>query len=1282
MSAQLFFSNSPAILLERLSDNLDFSDPFRSPRIATPTPAMKRWVQLRLAEKRGIVANVDFLQLERMLWRRLEELDLEHVVEGRKPARLLDEHGIQLLILALLRADPPPEARAYLDPEGGGRSELYVQRLCQLSRKLAGFFREYEYSRVREHGHEGLAGLWMRGEDCFQAYLAAGAPAAERARVAALERWQKRIYHELFRLGGLRDRLGERTGQYRYTLPQYAEMVLSQARKPAAPGRPAPAYHLFGLSQISPFHRSLIQRLADEEGLKGRQARFYIYSLNPCAEYWEDVLTPGERLRQQANLFRTAKFSAWRDLDETEKAKLRLPDEAIQAEELHLEENENPLLSRWGKPGRENIQLWCQVTQYAFSECFRESGARTVLAAVQDAVLHRRGRLPDAERAAQDDSLRILACPEIHREAETVLHDILDALLDDPGLRPDEIAVLAPDMEKYRYVLSAVFGRAAEGDPGHVPFNLADTSAATESDYARAVRQLFGLALGRFSRKEMFALAANPCFKEGPGSDAAALQAWSAWTSRLNIFHAYDGEDKRRRGYAPDPLHTWSHGLDRLVLGTVMEAPPEDDPRHFDSIVPFADGNSADRELLARFLGMVQGLHRDLAPFRDPAPRPWGAWVDLCEAVFDHYLQAPEDEPLEAYVRAELRGALTGLRELDAADALAPASGAGEVAAWAGAGGKTAAGTGTDGPDGGGRGEGPGVAFAAVRELILARLEGLKAGREPHLAGGVNVAGLGALRSLPFKIIYVLGLGEGEFPEEDGSSTLDLRRSRRVIGDVDPAARNRYLFLETLLCATGKLRLSYVCRDPQQGRAFQMGSVLHELVDYLEECVLAPGPDGSPPRFRPVQVPLLARDPSLFAAGRRAPWDPPRNPFREDRLLAWLEERRAVPDLARRARSAGGAPARDLAPAPPPPPRETGAEPTALPLDDFRLFLENPARYALRRRLLIRDLRDEDPMDQEDEPFFCPPPAAVDLLRRLAYRRLASAEGSREACRAWFAQAYANLGLRGQMPAGPYRELDQERLWKTAEAALDGIDALFADLREDGKDLRRLPNLVLGDGFARGLLPRMRDLPALRLPPARLRAAGRELELHGELPAFYRDAGSGACSAVVFLPGDFKPRFLLPAALFYAAALLTASEAAAWLAAAPFTVRYVYKDKQRFAAGNWCPFRMDRAQAEAWLGGLAEAMLAGAGFDALPFDAIQKVLAPQNHLVRGIDYAAALREELEEDDEPEWGAFPPPDSEVLLAPRVPDDAEAKIRARLGPFFNFRPAGPLAGSADG
>jgi exodeoxyribonuclease V gamma subunit len=1274
MSAQLYFSNSPAVLLDKLSRNLEWSDPFLPPHIATPTPAMKRWVQMRLSEKRGIVANVDFLQLERTLWQRLEALDLEHVVTFRKPARILDEQGLQLMILGLLRSDPPKEAKEYLERAGTGsdREKLYSLRLCQLSRRLAGFFREYEYSRVQEHGHKGLAYLWKHGEDCFGAYLGANAPAALRAQLGSLERWQKRIYFDLFRPGGLRDKLGESLGQYQYTLPQYAEMVLSQERKPADPDRTPPGYHLFGLSQISPFHRSLIRRLADADALKGRQARFFIYSLNPCAEYWEDVLTPGERQRQQGNLFRRNKYLDWRELGGEEKSKLRLPDEKIQEEELHLEENENPLLSRWGKPGRENIQLWCQVTQYDFFEYFRESGTHTLLSAIQDSVLHRRGRLPDGERPPQDDTLQILACPEIHREAETVHHGIVDALLKDPSLRPDDIAVLAPDMNKYRHVLAAVFGRTAEGDPGHVPFNLSDASASAESDYARAVRRLFEAARGRFSRKEVFALAGNPCFRGGLGLDDAGLRAWSAWTAKLNIFHGFDEEDKSQRGYAEDPLHTWMHGLERLVLGTVMEAPADDDPRHFEDLVPFADGHTPDRELLQGFLAVVQGLHRDLAPLRDAGKRTWAEWLDCCETLFDRYLSVPEDQALEAFVRADLRRYLTELRNMDALEGLA-------------------------GPEGS-------VTAEIPMDLILERLDGLKAGREPHLSGGVNVAGLGALRSLPFKLVYVLGLGEGEFPEEDSASTLDLRRYRRVIGDVDPAGRNRYLFLETLLCTTGKLRLSYVSRDVQQGKVFQMGSVLNELVDYVEDCVLAHGPDRKPARFRIVQVPLLSRAPSLFPAASigaspAGPWDPPPNPFREERLLAWLEARKADdPNLPERLRALSDRPpVRELFPRPGAGTRAPGTAPEtpgsaarapasrarlSIPLDDMRLFLDNPARYALRRRLGIWDNREEDPMDQEDEPFFCPEPAERELLQRVIQRRLVlGGRGSRESCRDYFLESYGNLALRGLMPAGHFRALDQEQVWDRASAMLDGLDKYFQGMEEDGRDQICIPGLVMGEGSRRGPIHRMQDASIKRFPALHLSAAGREIGIHGELACLFREPADGRNTTLVFQSSPFSARRLLPSFLFYAAGVASDGELGEWLRAAPFTIHYVHKKYSKYETGNWAPFRLTRDAARAWLSDLAEAMITGLDFDLLPFDIIAKRLAPQGRLADGVDYAQAIRDELEfAEDAPDRLAPEIPESQALLDPRVPDDAEEKIRRRLSLFFNFRPdAGPAGGA---
>lgn len=1242
MSAHLYFSNSPAVLLDKLSRNLEWSDPFRSPHIATPTPAMKRWVQMRLAEKRGIVANVDFMQLERTLWQRLGELDQYRLATDRKPASLLDERNLQLLILSMLRIRPPEAAGAYL--EAGQGDSLQARRLFQLSAKLAGFFREYEYSRVQEGKHDGLAYAWKHGEDCFRKYLGRESSRSVRAQVEALEKWQKALYHELFGQDGVRDRLGALRGQYQYTLPQYAEMVLAQKAMPGDPHAEPPAYHLFGLSQISPFHRSLIRRLADAEALPGRQARFHIYSLNPCAEYWEDALDRRERRRvRQEDLLRRRKYVDWHELTAEEKRRLNHEMENLQAEELHLED-ENPLLGQWGRPGRETIRLWNEVPNYDFFSHYREPEGKGLLGALQNAVLKRRNRLDDEERAPQDDTLRIFACPEIHREAETARDCIVEDLLKDPTLRPDEIAILVPDMSKYRYVLAAVFGRSAEGEPGHVPFGFGDGSVSAESDYARAVRALFELARGRFSRKELFALAANPCFRQGLGLDEEALKVWAGWTEKLNIYHGFDGEDRKSRGYPEDESHTWGRGLERMLLGTVMESPPASDGRHFEGLVPFADGRSHDRDLLRPFLSVIERLHVDLRPLRKGVPRSWGEWVDRFDALWSEYLLVPQDEPLEAFVQGDLRRYLLEMRGLDGQDALL--------------------------------GETAGVAPDLPINLVLGHLEGLKAGRDGNFTGGVNIASLRTLRSLPFRVIHVLGLGEGEFPEDPASSTLDLRQYHRVPGDVDPAARNRYLMLETLVCAADKLRLSYVCRDVQQGKAFQMSSVLNELVDHLEEGIM-PLQDGVRTRFRQTQVPLLARDPALAAPGPRAPWDPPRNLDRQERLLGWLEAKgkTLASEPGSIAQVRGRLPSalrQEIFPPLPAPAQASAdsAEPAQVRLDDLRRFLGNPIESTLRRHLGIRDRREEEAMNHADEPFSCPPDCDRELLERVVDERLAHwRDPSPDRCERAFSDLYDGFARRGRMPSGHYRTLDREQQWTKAGSALEAVDKFIARLAEQQEPDIRL-GLRIGDGDR---FQESGDGPAF--PPVRIvTPAGRKVDLHGSLPNLFILPGGAGCASLVVMRSERRlGRFLAPF-LFYQAGLHAEGDLARWLGSGPFGLYCLYPSDGRFATWAWEPFDISPAAAYAYLGALLDEYLAGPDFDLLPFDYIARFLmeGKQKYRLRpDTDYAGILRDELEENEGKEWAPWKPPETVRILDPEVPADAFHKIQSRLSSFFNWK-----------
>jgi exodeoxyribonuclease V gamma subunit len=89
------------------------------------------------------------------------------------------------------------------------------------------------------------------------------------------------------------------------------------------------------------------------------------------------------------------------------------------------------------------------------------------------------------------------------------------------------------------------------------------------------------------------------------------------------------------------------------------------------------------------------------------------------------------------------------------------------------------------------------------------------------------------MRSPPFRVVFLCGLVEGRFPAVDGPNPLDLTLALRQAGDVSPRERDKYLFLETLVCARERMYLSYVARDAQTGDDLAPSTVVHELISHL-----------------------------------------------------------------------------------------------------------------------------------------------------------------------------------------------------------------------------------------------------------------------------------------------------------------------------------------------------------------------------------------------------------------------------------------------------------------
>jgi exonuclease V gamma subunit len=830
MPATLHFSNSLDALADRLIEGLSReSNPFAVTAVATPGAALRDWLKIRVAERKGVAAGLSFPNLESLLWDRLAERDRHRDAPDRLPARQLDDSAFKGLVLAQLRRDPPADARAYLDaalPEDAAR------RHVQLAGLLASLFREYEYNRVAEGGHEGVTESWMRGVACFERDLLrgpAGDPArARRDEARELEAWQMAIYRALFREGdGLRDRWGAATKVYRYTLPQYARLALGAPTTPP-PARRAPVFRLFGLSNVSPFHRDLIGQLADEEKLGEAAVRFEIYALNPCAEFWEDALSLKERRARERRKLKLAPVP--RSVVEATR-----PDAAESAEGVLREEaDENGLLALLGKPGRETIKLWCRLTDHDFKEDFHEPKRGSLLSAVRASVLHRAGPLAERFKPRGDDaSLRIRRAPDPYAEIEAVRKEVAERLQEDSDLRPEDCAILVANPDEALPILRAVFAGGAEA-PGNAPALLPAGSSAEESPLLRGLRDMLALGCGPGDRNTLLAFLDNPAAWRRAGLGAANPESVERFLEAAGCQEGWDAERSGLPAAARRAL--WAFALDG------------EDPalRLPEGASPWpADGVSGllEREEAAALLDWIEALREDTRPLRDGNARSFPEWARILRGLSHRFLQpGPEDARAELELRWFLDDTETWGR-------------------WG------------DGDDD--------VSIVLFRAILEDRFRGAEGpGRTALLRGGIRAGSLAALRGLPFRHVWITGLST-EFPAARESAPLDLRAFRRLAGESDPAARDLYALLEILACTTDSLSLSWPDRG-NGGTELQPSRALTGIAAWLESDVL---PEGAPFVFGEMKPPPDVPPP---AVPRRAiAWaeEPSRRPITDWRDL-------------------------------------------------------------------------------------------------------------------------------------------------------------------------------------------------------------------------------------------------------------------------------------------------------------------------------------------------------------------------------------------------------------
>ena len=679
------------------------------------------------------------------------------------------------------------------------------------------------------------------------------------------------------------------------------------------------------------------------------QVEVTLYSLQPTPEFWAYLVSRREEARHLQ--------LAGRD--------------GSDASGLHLERGPRLLMSL-GRLGRGFLGQLAEHGAGGGEDPFEDPGEDSLLHVLQSDLLHLRNRTADGsapvriEVRKEDQSLRVHVCHSPRRELEVLQDQLLDAFDSDPTLEPRDILVLTPDIEGYAPLIHAVFG-APEDERCRIPYSVADRVPLAESSLAEAFLRILSLPGRRCGRSEIEPLLEVPALRRRFGIPAEGVQRIRAWLESLGTSWGLDAAHRGTLGLPPFPQGTWRQGADRLLLGAAMAS---GDGEPIGGLGPM-EGIEGDGAVLAgAFASLVTALS-ELQVLRTRV-LPLADWMSELGRCFGAFFLPEAEEEFDARL---VRGALDRF-------------------------GGSARASGFDGA----------IPLEAIRGQLEQWLsEERSAGG--FLRGGVTFGALKPMRSIPARVIAVLGLNDSAFPRQAIPLGFDLIAQKPRAGDEAREADDRHLFLETLLSARDRLHLSYVGQSIRDNAPLPPSVVVGELLDHLSD--IAEGGATAVEDAVVVRHPLHAFSADYF--GRRE--DP--------RLFRYSEESRRAAEV-----SCGGIAAVE-------PPFLVGElkcadEPvTEVEVDDLLEFLRNPAKFFLGRTLGVRLPRtgaataDRELFSLEGRGEFLLKQRWLDDLRSGATAGALSA------------RALAD----GHLPLGPAGEIDARSLGAGLSALLASIPA-------------------------------------------------------------------------------------------------------------------------------------------------------------------------------------------------------------------------------------------------
>lgn len=458
-----------------------------------------------------------------------------------------------------------------------------------------------------------------------------------------------------------------------------------------------------------------------------------------------------------------------------------------------VKENRNELVQVFGRESEKVHEVINILDPDKSQNLHSEIPGNSPLNQIQSDILNGNPVRTFSEIDDKITGIEIRSCHSPLREIEVLHQFLLERFEEDKTLHPDEILVATPDLETYRPYIKAVFDQA-ESDLPQIPYHAGYSTSHSNPGMERALLRLLTLIDSRFEFSDVIGLFMMKPVYQSFGISESDCNKLKRWIEENHVVWGLDANHRKEFDQPEEQLQTWGLALRRGWLGTILggkEGEVTDDLLLYQSI-----RTTNDQQIWAAFSNYLHQLDTMRKEIR--RKKRCSDWVEWLTNRMDSLFDDASLGSMEAQIIKRVMGQIQEQAEVGECDKE--------------------------------------ISFLLFKSELMSMLDRQKASGA-LFSNGVTFSSMVPVRSIPFKIIALIGLNGNEFPRKQITPDFDLMAQNSLPGERNRKNEDRNLFLESIMAAEEIHYCSYIGQSSVDNEEIPPSTIVSEWADVINNAL-------------------------------------------------------------------------------------------------------------------------------------------------------------------------------------------------------------------------------------------------------------------------------------------------------------------------------------------------------------------------------------------------------------------------------------------------------------